>query len=339
VRVLMLTNMYPHPADPSYGTFVFDQAEALRAAGVELEVLFVNGRATRWNYMLGYPRFWARIAQGRFDLVHSHYVFSGLIARAQFHLPVVQSFHAPGLLDTFQGWLCRRLMTRVSAVIVTSQDHKTRLGFAGARIIPCGVNLELFHPRAQHEARAKLGWAPDRKVLLWVGDVRKEKRVDLVHATYERLRPVRPDLDLRLVSGAQHADVPWFMNAADVLLFPSDHEGSPVVIKEAMACNLPIVATSVGDIPELFEGVSGCVAAPQSPEALGAEVLRLLDANARSEGYDAIRRLSTAREAESVVAIYEEVLAARRGRVSAATTANAAHAPSESSTNNRRGSS
>ena len=60
MRVLMLTNMYPHPADPSFGTFVYGQVRALRALGVDIDVLFVNGRKSRWRYLLGYPRLWSR---------------------------------------------------------------------------------------------------------------------------------------------------------------------------------------------------------------------------------------------------------------------------------------
>ncbi|MBC7237542.1 MAG: glycosyltransferase, partial [Chloroflexi bacterium] len=164
MRVLMLTNMYPHEADPSFGTFVFEQVRALKALGVEVDVLFVNGRASRLNYLWGYPRLWWRLLKagplGRiirgasarpYDLIHAHYVFSGLIARAQVGLPIVQSFHAPGQSETYQGWLCRRLAPLVDAVIVTSADHKRRLGFEAAQIIPCGVDFALFYPRPQAE--------------------------------------------------------------------------------------------------------------------------------------------------------------------------------------------
>ena len=87
MRVLMVTNMYPHAGDPAYGSFVHEQVGALRAAGIDVDLLFVNGRASRWHYLLAYPRFWRRLARRRYDLVHAHDVFSGLIARAQLGCP------------------------------------------------------------------------------------------------------------------------------------------------------------------------------------------------------------------------------------------------------------
>ncbi len=323
MRVLMLTNMYPYEGDPSFGTFVFEQVRALRRLGVEVDVLFVDGRASRWNYLQCCPRFWRQITHVRYDLVHAHYVFSGLIARAQWGLPVVQSFHAPGQSETYQGWLCRRLAPLVDAVIVTSADHKQRLGFADAQIIPCGVDLDLFTPHPQAEARAELGWLPedkaasrgaglrpasDHRIVLWVGDPRPEKRVDLAYATHQALTRLRDDSELRVVSKVPHERIPLVMSAADVLLLTSDHEGSPVVIKEAMACNLPIVSTDVGDVAEVIAGVEGCYLAQQTPEDLAAKLDLALSFGGRTRGREAIQHLQTEGEARRLIDLYEQVL-------------------------------
>jgi len=329
MRVLMLTNMYPYvdkfcfaiwpmrnktclEADPSFGTFIYEQVRALRALGVDVDVLFVNGRASKWNYLLGYPRLWRQLHYVRYDLIHAHYVFSGMIARAQLGLPIVQSFHAPGQMHTYQGWLCKRLVPLVDEVIVTSAEHKARLGYEGAHIIPCGVDLALFVPRPRDEARAELDWDLTRKVVIWVGDPRREKRVDLAYATYELLRQWRDDTDLRVISKVPHETIPTYMNAADVLLLTSDHEGSPVVSKEAMACNLPIVSTAVGDVPEVISGVEGCFLAEHTPEDLAAKVELALAFGRRTRGREAITHLQTEGEARAILALYEKVLARRQ---------------------------
>jgi teichuronic acid biosynthesis glycosyltransferase TuaC len=314
MRVLMLTNMYPHEADPSFGTFVYEQVRALRALGVDIDVLFVNGRASRWNYLLGYLRFWRQLYYVRYDLIHAHYVFSGLIARAQVGLPIVQSFHAPGQMHTYQGWLCKRLAPWVDEIIVTSAQHKALLGHERAHIIPCGVDLELFKPRPRDEARAELGWDVGRKIVAWVGDPRREKRLDLAYATYELLRRRREDVELKVVSKVPHEAIPTYLNAADVLLLTSDHEGSPVVIKEAMACNLPIVSTAVGDVPEVIGGVEGCFLAEHTPEDLADKVERALAFGRRTRGREAIAHLQTQEEARKILALYEGVLARRRAK-------------------------
>ena len=313
MRVLMVTNMYPVEEEPSLGTFVYEQARALRDLGVEVDVLFVYGRASRWNYLLGYPRFWRQLCRVRYDLVHAHYVFSGWIARAQIRLPVVQSFHAPGQMHTYQGWLCRRLAPLVDEVVVTSEDHKARLGYEAAHVIPCGVDLDLFAPRPVEEARRELGWDLGRKKLLWVGDPRPEKRVDLAHAVHQLLCARRNDVDLEVVSRVAHERIPTYMNAGDVLLLTSDHEGSPVVIKEAMACNLPIVSTAVGDVPDVIGGVEGCFLAEQTVEDLAAKAELALNYGCRTRGRKAIRHLQTRGEAEAILALYQKLLERRRG--------------------------
>lgn len=314
MRVLMLTNMYPHEADPSFGTFVYEQVRSLRALGVDIDVLFVNGRASVWNYATGYLRLWRQLTCVKYDLIHAHYVFSGWIARAQWGLPIVQSFHAPGQMRTYQGWLCKRLVPLVDEAIVTSADHKARLGYADAHIIPCGVDFNLFSPRPRDEARAELGWNPTRKVAIWVGDPRPEKRVDLAYAAYEALRQHRDDTDLHVVSKVEHDTIPIYMNAADVLLLTSDHEGSPVVIKEAMACNLPLVSTAVGDVLEVIGGVEGCFLAEQTPGDLAAKLELALSFGRRTRGREAIEHLQTRAEAGRILDLYEELLARHRAK-------------------------
>ena len=308
MRVLMLTNMYPHEEDPSFGTFVYEQVRALRVLGVDMDVLFVNGRSSRWNYLAGYLRFWRQLTYVKYDLIHAQYVFSGWIARSQFCLPVVQSFHGAGEMAGYQGWLCRQLAPLVNEVIVTSAEHKESLGYAAAHIIPCGVDFDLFVPRPRDEARAELGWDPSRKVVMWVGDPRPEKRVDLAYAAYDLLRQRRDDVELKMVSKVEHSAIPTYMNAADVLILTSDLEGSPVVIKEAMACNLPIVSVAVGDVPEVIRGVEGCFLAQRTPEDFAAKLDVALSFERRTRGREAIGHLRTQEEAKRILALYEALL-------------------------------
>ncbi len=307
MRVLVLTNMYPHEADPSFGAFVFEQVRALRGLGVDMDVLFVNGRASRWQYLTGYTRLWRQLRHVRYDLIHAHYVFAGWIARAQLRLPVVQSFHGAGEMLGYQGWLCKRLAPLVDRVIVTSTDHKARLGYAPAHIIPCGVDLTLFAPQPRAEARRALGWDPAKRTVLWLGDPRPEKRLDLVHAAYDLLAQRRSDVELQLVSRVPHAQVPTYMSAAQVLILPSDAEGSPVVIKEAMACNLPIVSVDVGDVAQVIGGVEGCYLAERTAADL-ADKLALALGHEQSAGRAAIQHLQTGAEAETIAALYTELL-------------------------------
>lgn len=315
IRVLVLTNMYPYEADPSFGTFVHAQVRALRELGVDIDVLFVNGRASRWGYVMGCCRFWRQLAFVRYDLIHAHYVFSGWIARAQLHLPIVQSFHGAGEMFGYQGWLCKRLAPLVDEVIVTSAQHKAELGHEEAHVIPCGVDLDLFSPRPRDEACGELGWEPSRSAVIWVGDPRPEKRLGLIHTAYDLLRQRRDNVDLHVVTKVPHTAIPTYMNAADVLVLASDFEGSPVVIKEAMACNLPIVSTAVGDVPEVIGDMEGCFLAEQNAEDLAANLDLALSFGRRTRGREVIQHLQVRGEAERIRDLYEKVVARRRNRM------------------------
>jgi len=314
MRVLMITNMYPHEDDPSFGTFVYEQVRALRELGLEIDVLFINGRSSRWNYLLGFARLWRQLHHVSYDVLHAHYVFTGWIARAQRRHPVVVSFHAPGESETYQGWLCRRLAPWVDAKIVTSEDHGNRLGFDDAYVIPCGVDLDLFRPQEKGDARAALGWEAERPIVAWVGDPRREKRLDLAVAAMEPLARRWPSAELKVVTKVPHGDVPMYMNAADVLVLTSDHEGSPVVIKEAMACNLPIVSRDVGDVAQVIADVDGCFLAEGTPESLAEQLDRALDFGRRTEGRGAIRHLQTSGEARRILEVYHGVLLKHESR-------------------------
>src|SRR6266536_3207194 len=108
MKVLVVTNMYPSPEMPAFGTFVQDQVEALRQAGAEVDVFVIQGRKGIWNYALAIPRFWKHLWGHRYDAIHAHYVLAGLVARAQWGHRVVLTHHGPEVLGQprWQGPLC-----------------------------------------------------------------------------------------------------------------------------------------------------------------------------------------------------------------------------------------
>ncbi len=125
MKVLVVTNMYPTPEQPAFGIFVQEQVRSLREAGVEVDVLFVNGRKSRRNYLWGFFRLWGRLLTRRYDLIHAHYIFSGIIARAQLLYPVIVTYHGAELfLEKFkgQGRLCRWLAPLVERVFADYPD-------------------------------------------------------------------------------------------------------------------------------------------------------------------------------------------------------------------------
>src|SRR5512139_695894 len=101
MKVLVITNMYPTPRYPSFGTFVAEQVKSLQKEGVDVDVLFINGIKGKMNYLKGIFRMWGQLLINRYDLIHAHYVFSGMVARFQFLYPVVLTHHGS---QVFQGW-------------------------------------------------------------------------------------------------------------------------------------------------------------------------------------------------------------------------------------------
>jgi glycosyltransferase involved in cell wall biosynthesis len=321
MKVLVVTNMYPTQDSPAFGTFVQEQVEALRNAGVTIDVFYVYGKENKLNYLWGIFRFWAWLMTHRYNLIHAHYVFSGIIARMQFLYPVVLTHHG---LEVFTGWqrFPSRMLSRfVNKTILVSQEQKEKLGNKKAVIIPCGIDFNLFSPMPRDEARKILNIPPSGKKLvlvLWAGDLsRPEKRFDIVKSAVALARERDPMVELLTVTGIPHNLIPLYVNAANVLLLVSDAEGSPMVIKEAMACNLPIVSTAVGDVPNVIKGVNGCYLCSQDPLDVAEKLLLAVDHPGGTNGREKIGHFEQGFVAKRILALYQEVINGekRKGRV------------------------
>ncbi len=314
MRVLVVTNMYPTPDKPAFGTFVRDQVESLRALGVEVDVFFMDGKASRLNYLRGFwgLRRWLG-THPRYDLIHAHYVFSGLVALSQRRLPVVLTHHGIEVVLGWQGYLCRWVTPRVDRVIVTSSVVKRALGYADAVVIPCGVDMTRFAPVPQADARARLGLPQDARLVLFAGEPRPEKRLEIIQAAVARLSAEDDRVRLVVASNCPHEEMPLYMSACDVLALASDFEGSPMVIKEAMACNLPIVSVDVGDVAEILGDTEGCYLCERAPEDMADKLRLALARGGRTDGRRRVAHLSLEATARQIQAVYEGVLAARKG--------------------------
>jgi teichuronic acid biosynthesis glycosyltransferase TuaC len=317
VKILVVTNMYPNPEQPAFGTFVKDQVDDLRRAGNEVDVFFVNGRKSKLNYLWGIFRFWGQLFKNRYDIIHAHYSLSGLIARLQLRYPVVVTYHGVEVLATHSaGWLTRfsrwaiRLFDRV---IVVAQAEKDILNSPKVVVIPCGIDYEVFKPIPLPEARAKLGFERDKPLVLWAGEQwRHQKRFELVEESMEVLQRRCPEAQLVLVSGQPHTVIPTYMSACDVFVLTSRYEGSPMVIKEAMACNLPVVSTDVGDVAEVIGGVEGCYLIEPDAEDVAEKLFKVLQWRGRTQGRDKIWHLSSGPITRRVIDVYNELLPAER---------------------------
>jgi teichuronic acid biosynthesis glycosyltransferase TuaC len=328
----MVTNMLPTPEDPGFGVFVKSQIDSIAAAGHDVSILAIDGRASKNNYFRAVKELNAILAAKKHDIVHAHYGLSGIPACIQRHCPVVVSFCGDDLMgrsDGKGGYTLKGKLTVMTsqivahsadAVIVKSDRMLDELRSASARaktvVIPNGVDFELFHPTDKLAARKDLGLEPFRKYVLFVGSpVKPVKRYDLAEKAVELLRGSFPNVELIALHRKPQAEVPVYMNACDVVILTSDSEGSPNVIKEAMACNAPIVSVDAGDAWQLIGGAEQCYRAEREPGDIASKIKRVLQTTERSDGRRRVRHLELGAVAARIVAVYENVLADARHRI------------------------
>lgn len=325
MRVLFVTNMWPEELRTWYGNYIYSQAQSLMARGLDLDILVMRGHVSKWEYARGAGRVLARNLTPHYSVIHAHYGYSGMVARLDVRAPLVVSYCGDDLLGTPDPVQPTRMRLGsqalaaafaqvgrlASATITKSKGMERRLPRSVQRrnhVIPNGVDLESFAPIDRLAARQSLGWPEDEKVALFVGNPSEaRKNYPLATAACSVASRSCSKLVLRIANGVDPQAVPLYMNAADVLVFPSWSEGSPNVIKEAMGCELPIVATPVGDIPERLEGVAGCWVVPHELDDFAGAIVEAVRHGRSPHARAAVAGLSMDRVAERVERVYTSV--------------------------------
>lgn len=325
MRVLMVTLPLPRAEAPNSMSPLAYQIRSLRALGVEIGVCEVTGKR-KLKYVQAAPRFWDAVPE--YDLVHAHFGHCGWLARSQFRKPLVVSFMGSDLLGTPKEggripWLSRmvvqankRLARLVNAVIVKSDEMARVIAPITPRVIPNGVDLELFRPMDCAEARAALGLDPRRRYILFPGDPLNPRKAYPVAKAAVELAAQRTGQPLELLPlyPTPAERVPLVMNACDAQLLTSYAEGSPNVVKEAMACNLPVVAVDTGDVASLLAEVEGCLICRREPEDLADGLIAVLAWDSRTNGRQVLQQkgLDLASVAQRIYAVYTDVLNGKR---------------------------
>jgi glycosyltransferase involved in cell wall biosynthesis len=319
LRVLMVTSEWPTLANPISGRFIVRNAELLRDAGVDVEVFHFRGAKKPQNYLRAWRKVRAKLQEQPFDLLHAQFGQSGLLALPK-SLPLIVTFRGSDLEGivgpngryTLAGRLLRlvsKLVARVADEVITVSEtlarHLPRRPF---HVIPSGIDLELFHPIPVQEARAQLGLpAYSRLVLFAANPHNPVKRYWLAQAALEHFDGDQ-QIEMVVSNGVPHAMMPVYMNACDVLLLTSLHEGSPNVVKEALACNLPIVSTDVGDVRARIGSIAGCMIANDSPNDLATALQLVLRRNKRIDGRSTVLALDERVLTEQIIEVYELAL-------------------------------
>lgn len=315
VRALVVTKMWPSPERPAYGAFVRDQVDALRRLpGVEVEVFTLPpggyARAARELRRVHGPS-----VAGRFDVVHAHFGLTAWVTMAIGGAPRAVTLHGTDVVHPRSGRLTRIILPHMELVATVSTALQAQLGprWEGrTAVLPCGVATDRFRPLPRGHARRTLGLDPDEPCLLFPADpARLLKR-------HDRAMEAAGDVRLLSLGDVDPADVPLWVNAANAVLVPSEAEGFGLAVLEALACDVPVLATPVGNHPAALTGIEGTLCAPFDAGRWRAALAPLVaHADPRVAGRQRAERWSADRMARRVVDAWTQLLAveevARRG--------------------------
>ncbi|MGA8719784.1 MAG: glycosyltransferase [Solirubrobacteraceae bacterium] len=260
MRALIVTNMYPTAARPALGSFVRDQVEALRRIeGIDLDVFaFAPGGGSA--YARAGTDLIRRHRHDRFDVVHAHYGLTAWPAFAARGKVRAVTLHGTDLADRRARPVTLAALPFVDLVAAVSEplaNEIPRWAVRGRRaVLPVGVDVARFRPIPRAEARAALGLDPDGPYLLFPSDPRRpEKR-------YDRALAVSDGVPLLTLGQVEAAKVPLYVNAANAVLVPSEREGFGLAVLEALACDVPALATPVGIHRAALTDVAGTYCGP-----------------------------------------------------------------------------
>lgn len=309
LKVLAITNDYPTDERPGDAPCIRDQVCALREQGIELDLLVID-RRNKANYAIAaWKVLKMALRKEPYDLVHAYYGHSGLIARMQHKFPVVVTFRGSDLLSRKDGAIGKRVAKLVDGVIVMTEQMKQVSKRKDSHIIPFGVNTTIFIPSSLAKSRSELGLPMGQKLVLFPWNpARPEKRFDIVERAFGHIKQEYKDAQLLTLFGRPHETVAKYMNACDVMILASDREGAPMAVREAIACNLPIVSVDVGDVRRIIGEIDGCYVCTQDVGDLAEKLGRVLSGGNRTDGSRMVTKMDAAWGAQQVVSVYREVV-------------------------------
>lgn len=301
VRPLRILFVSPGATVGAHLVFVRREANALASAGHVVEVFrFDNASYLPWRILFQVLRLKRTIRDFRPDVLHAQFgKFNAMVAAlAKGRLPLVITFRGTDINRNLKyGWLRCAIGFGASqlaawfadALVCVSGEIESKIWVRHRRpciVAPTGVELRTFVPMDRDEARRQLGFgARERIVLFNAGRNPAVKDPELAAAAVEVAKKIVGGIRAVVLDGTtEPEDMPTYMNAADCLLVTSRTEGSPTVVQEAMACNLPVISVDVGDVRERIGRVAGCTVVERDPAALGVVLARVLHTQQRSNG-------------------------------------------------------
>ena len=319
--------MFVIPGEPVGSSMIFArrQAGSLAAEGVEVSAFYLLSRTSPLKLARELIRFRRQLRRDDPQVVHAHFgtVTSMFTALAALDKPLVITYRGSDLnpAPAPLGAKCRAMIARglsqlaalrAGHIVCVSRELRARLWWRRERVtvLASGVDSRIFFPEPQSAARTRIGWPLEERVVLFNASYNpRVKRLDLARAAVTVARRALPNVRMEIMNGGTPPEqVPALMNAADCLLVTSDSEGSPTVVQEALACNLPVISVDVGDTRERLRGVSHTRIVARDPQALGAALAGILAQPERSDGHGKVKEFCAQTIAADLRRIYERLV-------------------------------
>ena len=307
MRVLIVSSFKPS-LEGNIAPFVKEQAEAISQQGVECSYYLVKGKGIL-GYLRALPSLRKRIREIEPDVVHAHFGLCGLLANLQRKVPVVTTYHGSDInvpsIRRFSKIAIRLSKHNIFVSKKLAEIAKPKKN--NYSIIPCGINLEDYPVVDKIEARQDMGLDSNKKYVLFAGAF--DNPVKNPQLAKDAISLI-PDVELLELKGYSRHQVALLMNAVDCFLMTSHTEGSPQVIKEAMACGCPIASVDVGDVNDVIHGVVGCRICERSSESVASTILTEFDRSERTAGRERILTLGLANDliTEKIISVYCSII-------------------------------
>ena len=291
------------------GDVVKNQGESLVKEGIEVDYFVIKPGLL--GYIFAIPEIWKAFKRRNYNLVHAHYSLSAFAASMAGSFPLVVSLMGS---DTYMSGFLRVVArffykNRWRVTIVKTIKMKEKLMMDNAHVIPNGVDIERFKPIPKYDARNHVGFPSDKKLILFISiPNRPEKNLELAEDALKAIN--NSDVVLKHIYNVPNEDMPFFYNAADALLLTSKWEGSVNVVKEAMACNCPVVSTDVGDVKWVIGETEGCYITSFDTANITEQIRAALTFGKRTNGRQKILDLGLDSEtiAVKIITVYKSII-------------------------------
>ncbi len=289
---------------------VLSQGESLikTESITSIEYFVIKGKGIK-GYLASVPKLKKFLKNREFDVIHAHYSLSGYAAALAGVKPLVVSLMGSDVkAKLYYKWMIQVFYKFFWAItIVKSEDMKKSLGFKKVKVIPNGVSFSVFYPMDKLECQKKLNWDPKKKNILFPSNPKRpEKNYELLIDTISLMKNI--GIQVHTLVNVPHDQVPIYLNAADVIVLTSLWEGSSNALKEAMACNTPIVSTPAGDVVEVLGNTSGCYVVDFKPEDVKEKLAKALAFGKKTSGRNTIKELDDRIVSKKIINIYNSVV-------------------------------